>query len=408
VQSDRTEHTGYERVNDINKGEVVMGLTDLTFAAINVNSGLEAYKPVNPKPGDIYATTDTKKLFVCYNVGVWVDITSSIRNIYSGLEASKQINPKQGDIYASTDTKKLFVCYSAGIWTDITRKIENINSGLETYRPSNPRAGDIYASTNTKKLFLCYYPGIWTDITSNIRNIYSGLEAARPASPKPGDIYASTDTKKLFVCYSLGEWVDITREMQTVNSGVKILKQDSNIEGGEFVLEGPNATYPNVTIDHYKGMVRLWQPGTAAGLRVFSVPTLGANAFDGYLCPVLQDNVAPTIITQEYWSDKDPGSHNTPTITGPAYIQGGIAMKQTEYNYSFCRRMVNGVAQELTFVKGAAGQDLGADGKIGYAFIAPFYLRPGEVTYWSVGSTYTGLGSTVEHGASVQIAYIQL
>jgi hypothetical protein len=372
-----------------------MPLGDIIFSATNLKSGADADKPSSPKVGDLYVATDTKIVYACYVNGSW-ERQPMLR---AGTSADILTMPRvQGDMFFATDQNCMYRAHTS----KSLGRLDNYSGGPTAGKPANPLPGDAYLDTDTGTFYICLTSGNWVDITEKLT--YS--QVLNLLKTVNGMVY--NDGTNVYARIG-GTNINIESFVRNVHPGFLIRKQDSNIEGGEFVLEGPNATYPNVTIDHYKGMVRMWQPGTVSGLRIFSVPTLGANAFDGYLCPVLPDNVAPSIISQQYWSDTTPGSYNTPAITGPAYILGGIATKQTHpsYNYSFCSRVINGVAEELTFVKGAAGQDIGRDGKIGFAFISPFYLRPGEVTYWHVESTYSG-SSTVEHGASVQVAYIQL
>ena len=53
-----------------------MGLSNLTFSATNVSSGLDADKPLNPTVGQIYVSTDTGDTLVCYIDGIWSSISS--------------------------------------------------------------------------------------------------------------------------------------------------------------------------------------------------------------------------------------------------------------------------------------------------------------------------------------------
>lgn len=59
-----------------------MGLSNLSFSATNVNSGLDKDKPIQCKPGDLYLATDTLKIYACYDPNVWCDesITYSTGN----------------------------------------------------------------------------------------------------------------------------------------------------------------------------------------------------------------------------------------------------------------------------------------------------------------------------------------
>lgn len=86
----------------------------ISFSATSVTSGLDADKPVNPRPGHQYLATDTKVLYACYGAGVWVDTTNTV----SGLDVNKPANPKPGNQYLATDTKVLYVCYNAGVWVN--------------------------------------------------------------------------------------------------------------------------------------------------------------------------------------------------------------------------------------------------------------------------------------------------
>ena len=57
---------------------------NLVFSGTNVSYGLDASKPASPNTGDIYAATDTEKLYVCYTTGVWTDPTKSNSGSYTG------------------------------------------------------------------------------------------------------------------------------------------------------------------------------------------------------------------------------------------------------------------------------------------------------------------------------------
>lgn len=46
----------------------------ISFSATSITSGLDADKPVNPRPGHQYLATDTKILYVCYESGTWVNV----------------------------------------------------------------------------------------------------------------------------------------------------------------------------------------------------------------------------------------------------------------------------------------------------------------------------------------------
>lgn len=48
-----------------------MGVTPGTGTKNDINKGIEADLPPQPLAGDLYAATDTEKLFVCYSPGVW-------------------------------------------------------------------------------------------------------------------------------------------------------------------------------------------------------------------------------------------------------------------------------------------------------------------------------------------------
>ena len=46
----------------------------ISFSATSITSGLDADKPINPRPGHQYLATDTKILYVCYEAGTWVNV----------------------------------------------------------------------------------------------------------------------------------------------------------------------------------------------------------------------------------------------------------------------------------------------------------------------------------------------
>ena len=53
----------------------------ISFSATRITSGLDADKPINPRPGHRYLATDTKILYVCYEVGVWVNASPPLPKI---------------------------------------------------------------------------------------------------------------------------------------------------------------------------------------------------------------------------------------------------------------------------------------------------------------------------------------
>lgn len=50
-----------------------MALGDISFGATNLKSGADADKPASPKAGDIYVSTDTNIIYVCYVGGTWTN-----------------------------------------------------------------------------------------------------------------------------------------------------------------------------------------------------------------------------------------------------------------------------------------------------------------------------------------------
>ena len=53
----------------------------ISFSATSITSGLDADKPASPKPGSQYLATDTKILYVCYEVGTWVNASPPLPKI---------------------------------------------------------------------------------------------------------------------------------------------------------------------------------------------------------------------------------------------------------------------------------------------------------------------------------------
>ena len=53
----------------------------ISFSATSITSGLDADKPINPRPGHQYLATDTKILYVCYEVGAWVNASPPLPKI---------------------------------------------------------------------------------------------------------------------------------------------------------------------------------------------------------------------------------------------------------------------------------------------------------------------------------------
>ena len=50
-----------------------MGLSELSFSATNINVGLAADEPLNPRAGDLYLQRDKQVLRLCFVNGTWVD-----------------------------------------------------------------------------------------------------------------------------------------------------------------------------------------------------------------------------------------------------------------------------------------------------------------------------------------------
>lgn len=86
-------------------------LTSTTYNG-TMTAGLDASKPVNPLVNDIYIATDTKRIYVCFAIGVW-----SVTNHFYGLDANKAASPIVGEIYIATDTRLVYVCLVAASWT---------------------------------------------------------------------------------------------------------------------------------------------------------------------------------------------------------------------------------------------------------------------------------------------------
>lgn len=101
-----------------------MGLSELSFSATNINVGLDADKPINPRQGDIYVANDTKRVLVCYDAGVWTDANSVMR----GVEADLPASPTLGMKYICTDVRRIYECLRPGEWV-MTHK-GNINWGF--------------------------------------------------------------------------------------------------------------------------------------------------------------------------------------------------------------------------------------------------------------------------------------
>src|SRR5574344_1917896 len=83
----------------------------ISFSATSITSGLDADKPISPKPGNQYLATDTKILYVCYDAGVWVEAAPPIPDL---------IIATKGDTYllkAIIDEKTERV--TNGVWTTL-------------------------------------------------------------------------------------------------------------------------------------------------------------------------------------------------------------------------------------------------------------------------------------------------
>ena len=193
-------------------------------------------------------------------------------------------------------------------------------------------------------------------------------------------------------------------------------KVTTGTEGGQITFESSNSTtYPGAAyMDRHKEMLRIIGEKTVDGTKrakVVNIPQItytGADVTSNLFSVTELDNPAQKSISREYWGTAVGAANDT--ITGPAFITGGMVSRSTTSGY--VRWSLNNVAFNdfVTAQFGQVPEGTGVSTTVNNISMGPvpcIYIPAGEKLYLRCGASAPGAGNKLYGGAYV-LYYINM
>lgn len=199
-------------------------------------------------------------------------------------------------------------------------------------------------------------------------------------------------------------------------TNVLLRKVTTGTEGGQITFESSNSTtYPGAAyMDRHKEMLRIIGEKTVNGTKrakVVNIPQItytGADVTSNLFSVTELDNPAQKSISREYWGTAVGAANDT--ITGPAFITGGMVSRSTTSGY--VRWSLNNVAFNdfATAQFGQVPEGTGVSTTVNNISMGPvpcIYIPAGENLYLRCGASAPGAGNKLYGGAYV-LYYINM
>jgi hypothetical protein len=134
-----------------------MGLSNLSFGATNINTGLAEDEPIQCKAGDLYLQTDTEQLRACFESGVFKDVKPTLTTLVQDLidtlggECGLTVKTYDGttgtDIYHAHDATKSYASFEWAKQKEITLGFTPKEDSMKiTWRIYNGDSGEYFKS----------------------------------------------------------------------------------------------------------------------------------------------------------------------------------------------------------------------------------------------------------------------